>query len=284
MSAPVDLSQWVGRTESAQDTIDLRPAALMQTVLPTEHSFAPGTPLPPLWNWLYFHAPPPLDQLGRDGHAKKGGFLPPVDLPRRMWAGGRFWFDGDLRIGDAVERRSTILKVAPKEGRSGKLCFVTVGHEYLREGEAVWREEHDIVYREDPEPGAPKPTPQAAPEGFAAREVVTPSIVMLFRYSALTFNGHRIHYDREYARQVEGYPDLVFHGPLTATFLADFARREAQGKRLTQFSYRALSPLFDTAPFEMRLSRPGVSQAGRLSLCAVAPEGGQAMTAEAVIA
>jgi 3-methylfumaryl-CoA hydratase len=201
-------------------------------------------------------------------------------LPRRMWAGGRFWFDGDLCIGDAVERRSTILKVAPKEGRSGNLCFVTVGHEYLRAGIVVWREEHDIVYREDPKPGAPTPTPQPPPERFDRREVVTPSLVMLFRYSALTFNGHRIHFDRQYAREVEGYPDLVFHGPLTATFLADFARRAAGETRLTRFSYRALSPLFDTQPFEMRLSYGQ----DKMELCAVTPEGGLAMTAEAVIA
>jgi 3-methylfumaryl-CoA hydratase len=279
MTAP-DLSAWVGREERVADMLDPRQARLMQSILPTDDTFAPGAPLPPLWNWLYFHVAPPLDQLGRDGHAKKGGFLPPVDLPRRMWAGGRFWFDGDLCIGDAVERRSTILKVAPKEGRSGNLCFVTVGHEYLRAGIVVWREEHDIVYREDPKPGAPTPTPQPPPERFDRREVVTPSLVMLFRYSALTFNGHRIHYDRQYAREVEGYPDLVFHGPLTATFLADFARRAAGETRLTRFSYRALSPLFDTQPFEMRLSYGQ----DKMELCAVTPEGGLAMTAEAVIA
>ncbi|MEQ9258850.1 MAG: MaoC family dehydratase N-terminal domain-containing protein [Roseovarius sp.] len=270
------LEDWIGREESHVDVLDARPARLMQSILPTEDVFAPGAALPPLWNWLYFHAPASLDALGRDGHAKKGGFLPPVPLPRRMWAGGRFEFYDDLRIGDEIERRSKILSVAPKEGRTGPLCFVTVEHTYLRAGRAVWREEHDIVYREDPNPGQPPPKAKAPPERFTDHEVVHPSIVMLFRYSALTFNGHRIHYDRQYAREVEGYPDLVFHGPLTATFLVEFARRRSAG-RLAQFGYRALAPLFDSAPFEMHLAR----EPGATSAWAVTPEGGLAMVAEA---
>ncbi|MBY6048433.1 MaoC family dehydratase N-terminal domain-containing protein [Vannielia litorea] len=270
------LESWVGRTETAEDTLDLRPARLMQSILPHSAPLQTGDVLPPLWNWLYFHQPAPLDQLGRDGHPKKGGFLPPVDLPRRMWAGGRFEFPGDLRIGEAVQKRSEILKVAQKEGRSGRLCFVTVEHRYLQGGETLWREEHDIVYREDPAPGQPKPAPAPAPEAFTEQEVVQPSIVMLFRYSALTFNGHRIHYDRPYCREVEGYPDLVFHGPLTATFLADFARRKSEG-RMESFSFRAVSPLFDTADFGIYLSQnDGLTEAW-----ACTPEGHLAMKAEA---
>ena len=273
------LEDWIGRTAREHDTLDPRPARLMQSVLPTGAPLERGDLLPPLWNWLYFHDPAPLDALGRDGHPRKGGFLPPVPLPRRMWAGGRFEFPGDLRLGDEVERRSEILEVAPKVGRTGPLCFVTVEHRYVQGGRTRWREEHDIVYREDPSPDRPAPAPVAAPERFTDRETVSPSIVMLFRYSALTFNGHRIHYDRQYARDVEGYPDLVFHGPLTATFLAGFAARRSAG-RLATFGYRALSPLFDTAPFDIFLAREG----NATTAWASTPEGHLAMRAEATFA
>ncbi len=286
-----DITDWVGRVEQVSDTLDLRPAALMESILPLEVPVALGSPLPPLWNWMYFHSPAPLDQLGRDGHPAKGGFLPPVDLPRRMWAGGRFAFSGALRIGDSVTRQSKILNVAPKTGKSGRLCFVTVEHCYQRAGQTVWREEHDIVYREDPAPGAAAPALVAAPLQAEQREEVTPSIVMLFRYSALTFNGHRIHYDRSYARDVEGYPDLVFHGPLTATLLADLARRVCPGP-LRSFTYRAVSPLFDTDPFEIcagpvtaPVARGGdADQPGHVDVWACTPAGGLAMTARAEFA
>jgi len=272
-----DPREWIGREEAAEDTIDRRPAYLMQSILPVRRRFGPGDPLPPLWNWLYFQVPAPLDQLGRDGHPEKGGFLPPVSLPRRMWAGGKFAFNGPLRIGDVVIRRSKILKVEPKTGRTGRLCFVTVEHRYVRDDEVVWREEHDIVYRDNPEPGQPAPAPIPAPERFTDRETVTPSPVMLFRYSALTFNGHRIHYDRGYCRDVEGYPDLVFHGPLAATLLADFAERKSDGQ-LARYSYRAVSPLFDAQPFEIFLDRKD----GATNAWACTPSGALAMTAEAV--
>lgn len=270
------LEDWIGRAEMHRDTLDARPANLMQSILPVGAELAPGDALPPLWNWLYFHAPAPLDALGRDGHPKKGGFLPPVDLPRRMWAGGHFEFTGDLRIGDDIVKESKILNVAPKTGRSGPLCFVTVEHRYRRAGQTVWREEHDIVYRADPSPDQPKTRPVAPPETFTDQETVTPSIVMLFRYSALTFNGHRIHYDRAYAQSVEGYPDLVFHGPLTATFLAEFTNRKSAG-RMATFTYRAMSPLFDAQPFDIFLDRGD----GHSKAWACTPEGAVAMQAEA---
>lgn len=270
------LQGWIGRTETQRDVLDLRQVNLMQSILPLGAPLGTGDALPPLWNWLYFHAPAPLDQLGRDGHPKKGGFLPPVPLPRRMWAGGRFEFLGDLRIGDDIVKHSKILKVAPKVGSTGPLCFVTVEHRYQREGQTLWREEHDIVYREDPSPDQPKAAPVAPPEAHTDRETVTPSIVMLFRYSALTFNGHRIHYDRDYARNVEGYRDLVFHGPLTATFLAEFANRQSAG-RLSGFTYRAMSPLFDTKPFDLFLNREGA----KTSAWACTPDGHVAMQATA---
>ncbi|WP_068111039.1 FAS1-like dehydratase domain-containing protein [Tropicimonas marinistellae] len=270
------LEDWIGRTATERDTLDPRPANLMQSILPVGGELATGDALPPLWNWLYFHSPQPLDALGRDGHPKKGGFLPPVRLPRRMWAGGRFEFADDLRIGDDILKQSRILNVATKSGRTGALCFVTVEHRYVRDDQTIWREEHDIVYREDPAPDQPLPAPVPAPQDFTDRETITPSIVMLFRYSALTFNGHRIHYDREYARNVEGYPDLVFHGPLTATFLAEFARRRSSG-RMSTFKYRAVSPLFDTASFGIFLNR----EDGHTTAWACRPDGHLAMRAEA---
>ncbi|MEL6264029.1 MAG: MaoC family dehydratase N-terminal domain-containing protein [Pseudomonadota bacterium] len=270
-----DLRDWIGREAEVEDVLDRRTARRMQSLMRPAPALAEGDALPPLWCWLYFHAPAPLDALGRDGHAAKGGFLPPVPLPRRMWAGGRFEFPGTLRIGRPATRRSRILDVAEKTGRSGALCFVTVEHAYAQGGVTAWREEHDIVYREDPAPGSAPPPSPPAPGGATDRETVTPSPVMLFRYSALTFNGHRIHYDRDYAREVEGYRDLVFHGPLTATLLADLADRRTPG-RLARFDYRARAPLFDTAPFGIALDRGATTRAW-----AATPDGRLAMTAEA---
>lgn len=275
MTDKPDAQDWVGRTTEVEDVLDLRPAHLMRSILPTVAPIETGGALPPLWHWLYFCEAVPLDQLGGDGHPARGGFLPPVDLPRRMWAGGRLAFLSDLRVGETVRRRSRILKVTPKAGASGPLCFVTVGHELAVDGDVRLREEQDIVYRGDPPPGAPTPAPPDAPTGAEATETVRPGPEMLFRYSALTFNAHRIHYDRDYCRAVEGYPGLVVHGPLTATLLADLAARRA-GRRLRAFTFRAASPLYDVAPFRIR-----ASGADPVSLWAETPAGGLAMTATA---
>ncbi|WP_212524340.1 MaoC family dehydratase N-terminal domain-containing protein [Actibacterium sp. MT2.3-13A] len=274
--ATQDLDRWIGRSETATDVLDPRPARMMASILPAGSALEEGDILPPLWHWLYFPTAVPLAGLGRDGHPARGGFLPPVALPRRMWAGGRFEFHGDLRLGEPVEKRSEITSIRSKQGKSGALCFVTVTHSLSVAGQLRLREEHDIVYRDDPAPDAPRPTPPAAPEGADLTEEITPSPVMLFRYSAVTFNGHRIHYDRDYCRDVEGYPGLVFHGPLTATLLADLAQRAA-GRPLAAFGFRAVSPLFDTAPFTISVRR-GPEGA---DLWATAPGGALAMTAEA---
>ncbi len=273
---PTILSRWVGKSEEASDRLAVKQARLMQTTMDQEASLAAGDPLPPLWHWIYFPIEVPLSGLGRDGHPRLGGFLPPVALPRRMWAGGRLSFLGPLPLGEAVVKRSTIKAVAPKEGRSGPLCFITVEHSYAVGGATALVEEHDIVYREDPSPDAPKPKPAAPPQGGEWRESVTPSPVQLFRYSALTFNGHRIHYDRDYCREVEGYPGLVFHGPLTGTLLADLAARRG-GRALKTFSFRAVSPLFDSPAFII----DGKSEGEGAQLWAETPEGNLAMTAEA---
>ncbi|MGE5170646.1 MAG: MaoC family dehydratase N-terminal domain-containing protein [Rudaea sp.] len=231
-----------------------------------------GDALPPLWHWLYFLPHYRQSEVGPDGHAKRGGFLPPVPLPRRMWGGGRLQFAQPLHVGEAIERESRIIDVVPKEGRSGPLVFVVVRHTIRGEKGPAIVEEHDIVYRgaaqgnrgqtrispdgsRQSAPHGPKfesdpnyPAPAAPPDAAWSREI-HPDPVLLFRYSALTFNAHRIHYDRRYVMETEGYPGLVVHGPLIATLLTDLLRRECSEARIAAFSFRALSPLFDIATF-----------------------------------
>ncbi|MEL6947433.1 MAG: MaoC family dehydratase N-terminal domain-containing protein, partial [Pseudomonadota bacterium] len=226
------LQQWVGHSEHRTDILHPGPlermdALLDQPILEQPGSAIPKRTLPPLYHWLYFLPNALQSDLGDDGHPKLGGFLPPVDLPRRMWAGGRLTFQGSLQIGEAADRVSTVTTVKRKEGRSGPLCFVTVRHVITgQKSAATLTEEHDIVYRGAVQPDGTRKTKQDSLEiagadhdgrkqASDAIETIRPSAVMLFRYSALTFNGHRIHYDREYCRDVEGYPGLVFHGPLT---------------------------------------------------------------------
>ncbi|RYY55639.1 MAG: acyl-CoA dehydrogenase, partial [Comamonadaceae bacterium] len=190
-------------------------------------------------------------ELGPDGHARLGGFLPPVPLPRRMWAGGRLQWHAPLRVGDAVQRTSRIVSVTHKAGRTGDLVFVLVRHEVRNGAGLALSEEHDIVYRAAAQPGDPAPPPQAAPAQAAWSREIVPDDVLLFRYSALTFNGHRIHYDRKYVTEVEGYPGLIVHGPLIAALLADLARRGKPGATLASFSFKAVRPTFDLHPFRV---------------------------------
>jgi 3-methylfumaryl-CoA hydratase len=208
-------------------------------------------PLPPLWHWLYFLPVSPLREAGPDGHPQRGGFLPPVPLPRRMFAGGRFEYRHPLRVGEAISRTSRIVDVTGKEGRSGALVFVTVRHEIANGSGIAMTEEHDIVYREPPRADAPAPKPQPAPTGETFSRDIVPDPVLLFRYSALTFNSHRIHYDRPYVTEIEGYPGLIVHGPLIATLLVDLVRRSLPEATITRFSFRAVRPLFDTHRFSV---------------------------------
>ena len=225
-----ELKAWTGRQEVREDVVTPVPvAALAATLDRDDPAPAPGTPLPPLWHWLYFLPLHRQSELGPDGHAKRGGFLPPVPLPRRMWAGGRFDFRRPLRVGDAIRRTSTIADVGLKEGRTGPLVFVLVRHEVATGEGVALVEEHDIVYRDLPEPGEAAPAPRPARADAAWRRDIHPDDVLLFRYSALTFNGHRIHYDRRYVTEVEGYPGLIVHGPLLATLLVDLLRRHTAG-------------------------------------------------------
>jgi len=239
-----DLTAWVGRTETAHDILDPARSNALCAAVGAPASHPAGAPLPLLHHWLYFwDVRPPLG-LGVDGHPARGGFLPPVPLPRRMWAGGRLSFIRPLLLGEAVSRVSTILKVEAKSGRSGNLVFVTVRHELSGPQGVAIEEEQDIVYR-DPAPGpaAPPPSADSAIPAAPWRHEIEPDPVLLFRYSALTMNSHRIHYDLPYAQQEEAYPGLVVHGPLQATLLAALGERNLDGPAAS-FEFRGLSPAF----------------------------------------
>ena len=274
------LKQWIGRTETLQDHITLAPLqALAATLDRDDPPPGPGDEVAPGWQWLYFLPLHPLRAISTDGHPTRGGFLPPVPLPRRMWAASRMELRHALRAGSAVTRTSRIADVSAKQGRTGPLVFVRVHHEISDAHGVAITEDQDIVYREMAQTGE---TPPAAPaartdEQFSRR--ITPDPVLLFRYSALTFNGHRIHYDRPYAMGEEAYPGLVVHGPLIATLLIDQLRRAHPAVHVRAFEFKAVSPLFDTAPFEV---------CGRLdgdvaSLWARGPQGQLAMQASATI-
>lgn len=245
----VDLNDWVGRCESGEDLITPAACARMAATLDREPPPA-GAPLPEPWHWMAFLPQVRQSGLGEDGHPARGGFLPPVELPRRMWAAGRMRFEAPTPVGRTLRRNSEITRVADKTGRSGRLVFVTVRHTITDDvGKLLIEEDQDIVYRDAPAPGQPAPPGEAAPQDAAWRRRVDPEPVRLFRFSALTFNGHRIHYDRPYAIGVEGYPGLVVHGPLLATLLLDGLRHEGGVQRVAEFSFRAVRPVFDGSPF-----------------------------------
>jgi 3-methylfumaryl-CoA hydratase len=274
----VDPKDWIGRSETRHERIAPEPAAGFAATLDRHHFDAvAGTALPPLWHWLHFLPRHRASEVGVDGHAKRGGFLPPVELPRRMWAGGRFEFRAPLRIGDAATRTSRIVDVTGKQGRTGPLVFVKVEHSIATARGVAIVEEHDVVYREVA--AASGEPPRARADEQFAREVV-PDPVLLFRYSALTFNGHRIHYDHPYVTQVEGYPGLVVHGPLVATLLLDELQRRHPGASVARYAFRAVSPLFDTAPFTLC----GRIDGAEATLWARGPTGALAIDAQATLA
>ena len=248
MNAPA-YEEWIGRTETHDDTITAWPVAAMSAALDRADALPQeGDALPPGWHWLYFLQAKRASELGPDGHPRRGGFLPPVALPRRMWAGGRMAFVRPLRIGEKAQRRSAILDVQRKRGSSGELVFVTVEHVISANGEVAVREEHDIVYRSAAKPGENPASGKPAPAGAVWHDSLVADPVLLFRYSALTFNGHRIHYDLDYARQEEHYPGLIVHGPLQITLLLDLCRTHDQ-RPVRSLDYRALHPVFHTERF-----------------------------------
>ena len=246
------LASWVGREERSFDEVAATPVAAYAALRDREPVRPDaGTPIPLLAHWFYCRPLYRQSTLGADGHVERGDFLPPIALPRRMWAGSRFGFRAPVRVGDRLERRSTVLAVTPKQGRTGPLVFVRVGHRLVANDVLAIEEEHDIVYRDMPAPGEAPATAVAAPQGAQWRDEVRPDPVMLFRYSALTFNGHRIHYDRPYTMATEGYPGLVVHGPLMGTLLVDaLAVRHGQA-RITRYAFKAARPVFDVAPFHV---------------------------------
>ncbi|MGJ4804685.1 FAS1-like dehydratase domain-containing protein [Luteimonas sp. SDU82] len=267
---------WVGREERREDII--HPGRIAEMAATLDLDAPPGDALPPGWQWLFFNPAVRRSQLGVDGHPARGGFLPPVELPRRMWAGSRIRYLADLPVGAQAERLSRILKVESKTGKRGSLCFVTVQHLTSYGGTTCIEEEQDIVYREATAPGGPPAPPPPRHEAQAqwSRDVV-PDSTLLFRYSALTFNGHRIHYDLPYARDEEGYPGLVVHGPLTATLLQQFAVECADGRPLAAFDFRGVAPLFAGRRFQLEASADGDA----MTLWARGPDGELAMSASA---
>jgi 3-methylfumaryl-CoA hydratase len=283
-AAQIDLNhlrQWIGPVQTLDDTLSLRHAQLMAATLDRpDLPLAEGSPLPLLWHWLYFLEGRPRSELGTDGHPARGGFLPPVPLPNRMWAGGRVSFEAPLPIGSAVQKRSQVLKVEHKLGRTGDLVFVTVQHELWAQGQCCIREEQDLVYKAPTPPAvAQASAAEPAPAPGAHVRPYAPDATMLFRYSALTFNGHRIHYDRRYVTEVEGYPGLVVHGPLIATLLLELLHAHQPGAEVAAYRFKALRPCFDGRPLHI-CGRP---EGAGVRLWATDHEGALAMDAEATL-
>ncbi len=227
------------------DVMDPARGAALQATLGLPVTITAGSPLPPFFHQIHFWTPQPPDRLGRDGHPKTGlDLIPDLGFPRRMWAGGRLAFRGPLRAGTMAEKITTLEQIQRKEGRTGPLGFVTLRHDIVQDGVTRVTEWQDLVYRQDPSPDAPTPVAPTAPTGETTTQKASFDSTMLFRYSALTFNGHRIHYDEDYSRRIEGYQGLVTHGPLLAQLLMLFAERQL-GK-LTEFTFRATSPMVHT--------------------------------------
>lgn len=277
-SAP-DPRDWIGRTETLADTLAPEQACGAAALFGLDPaSVAPGAPLPLPWHWFHFLPRASQDALGDDGHPRLGGFMPPVPYPRRMFAGSRITVHRPLRIGAAATREGTIRDVRLTTGKSGALAFVTVGYRIVQDGTLALEEEQDIVYKE---PGPPVTAPAALDalpavgDGAWARTVL-PDARALFRFSALTFNAHRIHYDLAYARDVEGYPALVVHGPYTAMLLLDLVRRHT-ARPVVEFAFRGRAPLFADRPVRL-VARP---DGDRVALEAQGPDGAVALSADA---
>ncbi|WP_167193424.1 FAS1-like dehydratase domain-containing protein [Brevibacterium pigmentatum] len=275
-----NLQDWVGRSATATEIADGERAARLATLL--GHDGDPASPLFPMGHWLHFSEDDvPMSDLGADGHAALGGFMPPVPLPRRMWAGSDLTFHASILPGQTIERTTTIDSITEKTGSTGPLCFVVLRHELTADGKPATTDRHTIVYREAnsvPEGSATKPprADSAVPEGWDWTRTVRPNEVMLFRYSALTFNSHRIHYDHPYVTEVEGYPGLVTHGPLTATLLLDAFMSTHPEASVTGYRFTAKSPLFANEQIHLvgRDTEPGVHE-----LRAIAPGGKTAIAA-----
>ena len=274
------LREWVGRTQAMEDFAAPFPVrALTATLDEKDPDPRRGDVLPPLWHWLYFLDTAPQSKIGPDGHAERGDFLPPVPLPRRMWAGSRFVFDGQpLRVGQDIKRVSRIKSVEPKTGSTGSMVFVTVEHTVSGPDGPAFVEEHDIVYREAAQPGEKPRPPKPAPTDATWTRRLLADPVVLFRFSALTFNGHRIHYDQPYVTGTEGYPGLIVHGPLMGLLQVELARRSNPDRVLAGFEFRALSPVFGGATLTVGARREGD---GSVTTWVADPAGGLAQQGKA---
>lgn len=278
MNQRTELKDWIGNRRSTTDVVTSWPlAALSATLDRRDPEPRIGDTVPPGWHWLYFLDTSPASELGSDGHRRRGDFLPPVQLPRRMWAGGRIEFAGSVNVGESVRRDSEIVSVESKMGRSGNLVFVTVRHTVTVAGTPAVIEEHDIVYRDAPKASEAPPKPKAAPHEATWRRDVSADPAMLFRFSALVFNAHRIHYDIEFCRE-EGYPGLVVHGPLQTILLLDLCRRH-DPRPVRRLEYRALHPLFHFEPFTVN-GTPAPDESG-VTLWTASASGALAMNATA---
>lgn len=268
------LGQWVGKKESLRGMATAWPVAALAATLDCP---APGQSLPPGWHWLYLLETTPQSGLGPDGLARRGGFLPPVALPRRMWAGGRLEFLDPITVGSPLRRDSEVISVEAKHGKSGELVFVTVRHTISCAGRIAVVEEHDIVYREAAKPGEPPPQGKPAPRDAPWRREVVAGPVMLFRFSALIFNANRIHYDIDFCRE-NGYPGLVVHGPLQTVLLLELCRQHEK-RPVRRLEYRALHPVYHTGAFTVN----GMPDAGgeRAQLWTANAAGHYAMSATA---
>jgi 3-methylfumaryl-CoA hydratase len=280
-----ELRQHVGRTSTSTDVVTAGPANLLRLAFARpESEFRDGDPLPPGWHILSFLPRFRPNELRQDGTPLETGIVPPMPLPRRMFAGETFRFHRPIRIGNQLRREIELADISLKTGATGTLVFATTVQRIFTPDGLALEEERRTVFREEIKAGERNQAPrrEAAPSDVAWRRRIEPSVVLLFRFSALTFNSHRIHYDRAWAMDVEGYPGLVVHGPLTSTLLIDFARDSNPGRVFARYTTQARAPLFDTAPFELR-GRPTADGRG-CELWAVTPEGTVAMSAQAEFA
>ena len=275
-----ELERHVGRRTEGTDVASAGPANLLRLTLGRRDAeYTDGDVLPPGWHGLYFLPRFRLDELRPDGSPADTGVVPSMPLPRRMFAGERLTFHHPIRFGDALRRESELGDISVKHGGTGTLVFATTIHRIFTPAGLAIEEERRTVFREEVKAGERNQAPRRedAPADVPWRRRVTPDPVLLFRFSALTFNSHRIHYDRAWAMDVEGYPGLVVHGPLTSTLLIDFVRDQADGRTIHRYTTQARAPLFDTAPFELR----GRPTANGCEVWAVTPEGTVAMSAQA---
>jgi 3-methylfumaryl-CoA hydratase len=267
-----DLSAWIGREEIRRELIAREPFLRLDALLDRAPD-PDAASLPPLGHWLLFLPDAPQAEIGPDGHPARGGFYPPIPLPMRMWAGSRLVFEAPIPFGALAVRTARIRDIRQKDGRTGPLAFVTVDSEVSVDGRVCVREQQDVVFRDRSGQGAPAPAGER--RASEASRSIEPTAALLFRFSALTFNAHRIHYDRDYAMQVEGYPGLVVHGPLLATLLMDHYRRQRPGVAIRTFTFRAQRPVHDLAPFTVNMR----SEPGGASLWAADTDGYVAMDA-----